>query len=145
MDTAGPAPLLLAAEPSAYPFLTLGLYLSGALIVGALVIVFVNRWRKRAADDRFRASDQMAQFRSLYEKGEISQEEYESLRRVLGGELRRAVRARKGPDAAPAAASPPPEAPASTAEPTPPGPEAAGPAEPPATKPPEPDEGVRPA
>ena len=113
------SPELFAAQekPYAYPFLVQGLYIAGALLVGAVIIALVNRWRKNANDSRYGPSDQMAHFRSLYEKGQITQEEFDSLRRVLGGELRRAARAKpadasrtppSGPDSPPAAQQPAP-------------------------------------
>jgi hypothetical protein len=126
----GTARLLLADEGKAYPFFELGLYLSGALIVGALIMVALNRWRKKA-DVQMTASDQLAQFRSMYEKGQIDQEEFEKLRRVLGGELRRQVKS--GKEAGEAA--PPPAGPAAPEGSPPAGPE----------PPPAPDDGVRPA
>ncbi len=86
--------LLFAEEgpPRAFPFIVQGAYAAGALLVGAIIIAMVGRWRKRNADAAQSASDQLAHFRSLYEKGEIDQKEYDSLRRVLGGELRRGTK-----------------------------------------------------
>jgi hypothetical protein len=65
------------------------LYLAAALIVGAVVIVLVGRWRKGSATLGPTASDQLAQYRALYERGEISEEEYKKLRSLLGGEIRK--------------------------------------------------------
>jgi hypothetical protein len=78
--------LWLALDTS---FLWPTLALSGALIVGAVVILLVQRWRKRTlpADD---PSGQLAHFRTLYEQGIISQEELNRLRSLLGGQLRQA-------------------------------------------------------
>jgi hypothetical protein len=132
------AATLLAAEdkPNPFPFLLQGTYIAGALLVGAVIIALVNRWRKNAADSRLSASDQMAQFRALYEKGQLSQEEYESLRRVLGGELRRSLKVK--PTGTPAAVPP--------AEPTPAPPAAKEPPPNGAVKPDEPpQDGIRPA
>jgi len=82
------------------------LYLAAALVVGAVVIVLVGRWRKGEARLTPTASDELAQYRALYERGAISEEEYRKLRSILGGELR------KGLDLAPRplAPSPPPPA-----------------------------------
>ena len=126
-----PAPELFAAEdkPYAFPFLVQGLYLAGALLVGAVIIALVNRWRKSARDVRLTASDQMAHFRALYEKGLLSQEEFDSLRRVLGGELRRSLKTKP---AGPSAVAPP------TAQEQPPPNGAPKPEEPPT-------DGIRPA
>jgi hypothetical protein len=67
-----------------------GLYLAGALLVGAGVIALIRRWR-RDEDKGADASDQLAHYRTLYEQGAISEEEFKLLRGVLGVELRRSV------------------------------------------------------
>jgi len=60
----------------------------GAILLGAVVIALVSRWRRQATST-LTASDQLAEFRSLYLEGAISKEEFERLRSLLGGELRR--------------------------------------------------------
>lgn len=65
------------------------LYLAAALIVGSVVIVLVGRWRRNTAALSPSASDQLAQYRALYERGAISEEEYKKLRSLLGGEIRK--------------------------------------------------------
>ena len=94
--TGGPALLAAGWMP---PFLVAGLYLAGALLVGAAVVALLNRWRRRAGSEHLTAGDQLAQFRSLYEEGVISQEEFERLRSRLGGQLRHSlgVAPRPGP------------------------------------------------
>jgi hypothetical protein len=107
------------------------LALIGALLVGALVVALVRRWQKSERPLGPSPSDQLAEFRSLYEKGVISEEEFKRLRAKLGGELRQEVNL-------------PPAAPPSAA-----GPAEAKPAEPaPETRPDlngPPDTGIRPA
>jgi hypothetical protein len=93
-----------------------GLYLAGALLVGAAVIALASRWRKRTAgggEDASHASDQLAHFRSLYERGAISQEEYNRLRALLSGQLREALEVPPPPTAEPRppAPAPPPAVP----------------------------------
>lgn len=65
-----------------------------------LVVYFITRWRKRAAP-RLTASDQLSGFRTLYEQGQLSREEFDRLRLQLGDRLRREVElkpaARDGP------------------------------------------------
>src|SRR5437763_900613 len=68
-----------------------GLYLAGALLLGAAVIALVGRWRRRAEPDSPGPSEQLAHFRSLYERGTISQEEFDRLRALLGGQLRESL------------------------------------------------------
>lgn len=65
--------------------LVYGLYLAGALLLGAVVIAWVNRWRQRAGSERLTPEAQLAQFRSLYEEGAISAEELEQLRSTVLG------------------------------------------------------------
>jgi hypothetical protein len=84
-------PILLAqAEPAAPkrsdPFLQRGEdwllvgLMAGALIFGALVVWFVDRWRKRITSDDRAAGEELTSFRAMYERGEITEEEYNRLR-----------------------------------------------------------------
>ena len=92
--------------------------LLGVLVVGAMFITRLDRWRKRqmeGADD----PDPVMSFREMYERGEISKAEYDRvLRRVA-----ERVGARPKPVSAPPAAShqePAPGPPATEEPPTPP-------------------------
>lgn len=79
----------LLLTPRNYQLLVTSLCLVAALLVGALVIALVNRWRRRSeAKEDVSPSAQLAHFRSLYEAGTISQEEFDRLRAVLGGRMR---------------------------------------------------------
>ena len=106
--------------------------LIAALLVGAVVIAFVRRWQQlqqRAVGTN--ASDQLAQYRQMFEKGKISEEEFKRLRAVLSEELRKEI------DLPPPASAQPAPAPQAI-QPAPtnaPPPEANGP----------PDTGIRPA
>jgi hypothetical protein len=63
--------------------------LVAALLLGAIVVAAVQRWRRRAESmDDVSPTAQLAHFRSLYEAGTISQEEFERLRSLLGGRMR---------------------------------------------------------
>jgi hypothetical protein len=62
--------------------------LIGVLLVGALIIWWVDRWRKRSADAEDSSGDQLAHFRELYEQGNLSAEEFERIRGLLGKRLR---------------------------------------------------------
>jgi hypothetical protein len=128
------------------PVLWTTLALVAALLIGALVIAVVDRWRKRSASDRLTPGQQLSQFRALYDKGEISREEFERIRALLGEQLREELQmpGAKRPDAAPTAApttgiqalddrlQPPPPGPAPTGPEVPPpppnGPESTPPA-----------------
>jgi hypothetical protein len=62
-----------------------GAYLAGALLLGALIIALAGRWRRRAGNDILSPDDQLTHFRSLYERGAISAEEFNRLRETLIG------------------------------------------------------------
>ena len=82
------SPTLLADAPNMQLLVT-GLCLAAALLVGAIVIALSSRWRRRRGpEEDLSPSGQLAHFRSLYEAGTISQEEFERLRNLLGGQLR---------------------------------------------------------
>ncbi len=88
--------LLDEAAPAAPRRLTPGellwaaLPLIGILLLGALIIYLFDRWRKRAAaaNEVCDPNDQLSHFRSLYERGEMSREEFESVKALLAGQLR---------------------------------------------------------
>ncbi|MFM7149311.1 MAG: SHOCT domain-containing protein [Gemmataceae bacterium] len=84
---------ILLAHPSPiglnFALLIPVLSLVGALLAGALVIAWIRRWQKSDRPLGPNASDQLAEFRSLYEQGAISEEEFKRLRAILGEELRR--------------------------------------------------------
>ena len=82
--------------------------LAGALLAGAAAIALARRWSRAggAAPD---AGSELSRYRALYEKGQISQEEYARLRDVLRGQLRAATGTVKPQPPPPAAADPPSE------------------------------------
>jgi hypothetical protein len=119
------------------PILLTGLYLAGALLLAALLIALVSRWRRRGEPSPLTPSQQLAQFRSLYERGGLSQEEFNRLHALLGSELRQEV---KLPAQPPAPRAPAAETTQSVAPPAHPegsaNPPAASPDGPPAQSPP---------
>jgi hypothetical protein len=70
------------------PLFWTSLSLVGVLLLGALIIAIVDRWRKRPVQTTAPPGEQLSQFRSLYERGELSQEEFDRIRARLGGRLR---------------------------------------------------------
>jgi hypothetical protein len=62
--------------------------LAVALLVFALTIELLRRYFRSDRNDRLSASDQLAQYRTLYEQGTISEEEFNRLRAVLSDEIR---------------------------------------------------------
>ncbi len=88
--------------------------LVGALLAGALIVYLIDRWRKRTADEEEAAcapNEQLSHFRTLYERGEMSREEFEKVKALLAGQLRREmnVPAPAAPVAAPPAEAPRPD------------------------------------
>ena len=83
---AAPPPKLSPGE-----LLWAALPLIGILLLGALVLYLFDRWRKRSAGRRDQAAcnEQLSHFRSLYERGEMSREEFERVRTLLTGQLRK--------------------------------------------------------
>jgi hypothetical protein len=64
------------------------LALVGALLLGALVIWWVERWRRRPPEPPESATDQLAHFRKLYDRGVLSAEEFQRIHALLSERLR---------------------------------------------------------
>jgi len=100
------------------------LALVGALVVGAILISAVERWRKRSASAGLTAGDQLSHFRRLYDQGVLSKEEFEQIRAQLADKLREEMQVQGAPPAqadVPGAAPPaPPEPPGPSSDGAPP-------------------------
>jgi hypothetical protein len=101
--------------------------LVGTLLAGAVALSWVERWRKRQLSDTPAADiEQISTYRQMYERGELSKEEYDRIRAREAQRLKARLGAK--PPAAPAAAPPPappavePPAQPSPQEPSPPAP-----------------------
>ncbi len=90
--------------------------LVGAIIVGAVVIGMIERWRKRSASAGLSAGDQLSHFRELYDQGVLTKEEFEQVRAQLAEKLREEMQLKEVP---PAQASAPPAPPLNQTEPPP--------------------------
>ncbi len=78
--------LLLAAQwDQAYKrqLLVASVTIAVVLLFAALVLAWVRRLNKRKAPFKLSAGDQLAEFRVLYERGELSAEEFQRLRALL--------------------------------------------------------------
>ena len=93
--------VVLAAASEWLDLLFYGTSLAVALLAAALVIEMVRRWTRKGPALPS-ASDQLAQYRALYRRGEISQQEFDRLRAVLGGEMVANARPPAPPAPAPA-------------------------------------------
>jgi hypothetical protein len=126
MNSTGTIVPVLAAD---FSILLAWLSLAGALLVGAMIVMAAQYWLRRRQERKLSPSDQLSHYRSLYEQGVISKEEFEQLRSVLGGELLRSVPGSRG------------EAPGGAIQPPPP---PTGPGPPGSQQPPTGDPGIRP-
>jgi len=77
----------LAAGPVPH-FILPSLALIGVLLLGALIIAMVDRWRKRSRPVGTTAGDQLSHFRALFDRGELSREEFERIRSQLAPKMK---------------------------------------------------------
>jgi hypothetical protein len=83
---------VLLADERTLRLLVTSLCLVAGLLLAALIVALVNRWRQRhETKDETSPTAQLAHFRSLYEAGTISLEEFERLRTLLGVRLRESL------------------------------------------------------
>jgi hypothetical protein len=129
------APTLLLTDPAlGGRLIWAALPLVGALLAGAIILYVIDRWRKSQAAEEEAAcapNEQLSRFRSLYEQGEMSREEFEQVKALLTGQLRRElnVPAPAVPTTAVTAKEPP--AAETNIQATPPDPQSPPPPEPP--------------
>ena len=115
--------------------LMVALPLIGLLLVAALVLFFVDRWRKRRTvvdSDACAPNDQLSHFRSLYERGEMSREEFERVKALLTEQLRRELNVAVPVSRSSAPVAEPPPA-GTSVQASPPDPQTPPPQEPPPT------------
>lgn len=75
-------------ESPAWQVRLLWLGVIAAILLGAWVIFRVDRWRKKKPPEQLSSADQLSHFRQLYERGELSPEEFGRIRALLGERLR---------------------------------------------------------
>lgn len=121
------APLPWAANPFLSPefLLTAGL-LAAVLLGGAVVLFVLDRWRKRQLSGREESVESLTSFRAMYERGELTETEYQAVRDKMARQVKREVAA-----ANPAAAAPLPGPAASGSGEDPAGGAASPPSDPP--------------
>lgn len=79
----------------------------GVLLLLALVLAWFERWRKRGSDETSGTGNQLSSFRSLYERGELSQEEYDRVHALLTNRMKREFDLPPQPTPAPSPEQPP--------------------------------------
>lgn len=92
-------------------WITVGV-LAVTLLLGGVVVFLVDRWRRRDTTADARASgEELTGFRGMYERGELTEEEYAKVRAKVANRVKAKVAAEK------AAAPPPPAKPAPPIDP----------------------------
>jgi hypothetical protein len=86
-------------------WLTLGVV--AVILVGAAIIAVVDRWRKRPFREKLSASDQLAQFRALFERGQLKAEEFERIRALLTERMKKEMEIPATPSPTKAPPNPP--------------------------------------
>ena len=75
--------------------------LVAALIAGAVVISYVDRWRKRQAlADQAESGEELTGFRAMFERGEITEAEYAKLRQKVAARVKTPAKPAAGGEAA---------------------------------------------
>lgn len=89
-----PPPQVGKANPFLNPefLVTVGL-LVGALLLGAIVFAFVDRWRKRdaVATGGRESTESLTSFRAMFDNGELTREEYEKIRDRVAAKMKKEV------------------------------------------------------
>jgi len=94
-------------------FLWLVAALVGTMLLGAILISWIERWRKRQLTDS-PVSDvqQLGHYRAMFERGELTQEEYDRIKRKEARRLRNKIvppeAGQQAPSVQPAPQEPPP-------------------------------------
>ena len=70
-------------------FIWAALALLAVLLIGVGILAWLDRWRKRPAPSCTTANEQLAQFRQMFEEGELSQAEFDNIKAKLAGQLRK--------------------------------------------------------
>ena len=66
-----------------HPLLQAALWFASILVLLALAILFLRRWRGGAADDQQDASELLTKFRELHVRGGLSDDEYRTIKTKL--------------------------------------------------------------
>ncbi len=77
----------------AYEGLVHALMLFAAIFaLSAVALAVVRKWRDRSAEDRVDPNELMSNFRDLYERGGLSDEEFRTIKSKLASELRSEIK-----------------------------------------------------
>jgi uncharacterized membrane protein len=59
------------------------LILTALILVGIVVVVWMDRWRKRPMEVGQSPAEQLAHFQALFDRGELSQQEFDRIKAKL--------------------------------------------------------------
>lgn len=90
-----------------------------ALLLGAFVIHYVDKWRKKSVATPEERANELTDFRGMFERGEITAEEYAVLRDKIAGRMKVPVKAPAAPEAPRPKTQMPPPDPANPPDPPP--------------------------
>src|SRR5262245_17145427 len=62
--------------------------IAGSLLLGGIILALVDRWRKRQMNLTRNLQDELASYKALYQRGELSAEEYQRVRGRLVDQLK---------------------------------------------------------
>lgn len=88
-------------------------------LLGAMLISFLNKWRKWNDRTSITPDQQLSSFRQLYEAGELSQEEFDRIQGRLRSRIRAKLDGPEGPAGTPPKPPDTPEPPAAPDAPAP--------------------------
>ncbi|MBX9583412.1 MAG: SHOCT domain-containing protein, partial [Gemmataceae bacterium] len=78
--------------------------LVAALILGAVVVGWVDRWRKRQAlAEQAESGEELTSFRAMFDRGEITEAEYARLRQKVAARVKTPAKPAAGAESATAA------------------------------------------
>lgn len=92
--------LLFAEAPAPKPanqaflstelWVTVGL-LSAALLIGAFLLRSADRWKKKQLEQEDDSAESLSSFRAMYERGELSEVEYQAIRARIAAKVKSEV------------------------------------------------------
>jgi hypothetical protein len=70
-----------------HPLLEAALWIASILVLFALAILFLRKWRGGAAEDQHDPSELLTKFRELHGRGGLSDDEYRTIKTKLAAQI----------------------------------------------------------
>jgi uncharacterized membrane protein len=70
-----------------HPLLQAALWIASILVLFALAILFLRKWRGSSAEDQHDPSELLTKFRELHVRGGLSDEEYRTIKTKLAAQI----------------------------------------------------------